>query len=98
MADQATISNSNEEAFAKGKGKADPTQDMSMDEDSESESENEIVSLQLPCPPTSLMLTFLRVTRPTMVCTPTITQATMLNDHHAPERPSIASILTSFRS
>jgi hypothetical protein len=48
MADQATISNPNEEAFAKGKGKADPTQDMSMDEESESESENEIVSLQTP--------------------------------------------------
>ena len=71
MADQATISNSNEEAFAKGKGKADPTQDMSMDEESESESENEIVSLQCPRPTTSFfVLTFLRVTRPTMVCTP----------------------------
>lgn len=72
MADQATISNSNEQAFAKGKGKADPTQDMSMDEESESESENEVVSLQLTHPSTDFMLT-LRVARLTMVCTPTIT-------------------------
>lgn len=59
MADQATISNSNEQAFAKGKGKADPTQDMSMDEESESESENEIVSLQFTHPSTDFMLTLL---------------------------------------
>lgn len=79
MAGQATISNSNEETFAKGKGKVDPTQDMSMDEESESESENEIVSLQFIRPPTSFMLTFLRVTRPTMVCTP----------HYHPSNPSL---------
>ena len=70
MSDQATISNSNEEAFAKGKGKADPTQELSMDEESESESENEIVSLQFLHAITSLILTSLRVTRLTMVCVP----------------------------
>ncbi|MBZ6375389.1 MAG: hypothetical protein LBE67_10415 [Kocuria palustris] len=59
MADQTTISNPNEEAFAKGKGKADPTQDMSMDEESESESENEIVSLQFPRPTNSFYADFL---------------------------------------
>ena len=82
MSDQATISNSNEEAFAKGKGKADPTQELSMDEESESESENEIVSLQFLRAITSLILTSLRVTRPTMVCVPHCHPSNpCLNDH-----------------
>lgn len=92
MADQATISNPNEEAFAKGKGKADPTQDMSMDEESESESENEIVSNNFHAHPISFMLTSLRVTRLTMVCTrpqlspkqPCLNDHMLQNDHQLP--------------
>ena len=73
MGDQATFSNSNEEAFAKGKGKADPTQDMNMDSESDSESENEIVGLRsFTDINLCFVLTLLRVSRLTMVCTLTL--------------------------